>query len=97
MNTSALSIAMIFGKKEKKRHLVVTGPYRYVRHPLSLGIVISYAGLVIVFFHLISFIIFMISLIAAVVTSFAEEKFMQEKFPEYESYKKRSGMFIPKL
>ena len=83
-------------KKEKERHLVTAGPYKYVRHPLALGLIISYTGLAVVFFHPIPFVVYVIAVAGFVITSFAEEKFIQGKFPEYEDYKKQTGMFIPK-
>src|SRR3989344_6316602 len=87
-----------FGRHEaKERTLVTTGPYAYIRHPIFVGLVLTYLGLVLLFLHPISISIFFVTLIFGIYTEFQEEKFMLNRFPEYLEYMKRTGMFIPKL
>ena len=83
--------------KKEQRHLVTSGPYKYVRHPVFVSIVLSYLGVVLVFLHPISIALWILVSISGVITSFNEEKFMQSKFPEYKEYMRRTGRFFPKM
>lgn len=80
------------------KSLVTTGPFEYVRHPMYVGIYTMLFGVGIVF---ISKIWFMIMLVFIPVWYFdckIEEKQMTEFHSEkYLNYKKRSGMFFPKI
>jgi protein-S-isoprenylcysteine O-methyltransferase Ste14 len=75
--------------------LVVTGAYRLVRHPIYSGLIfmafgwglwanswltIGYALLLLIFFG---------------VKSRYEERLLEEKFPEYSSYRKRVKKLLP--
>ena len=84
-------------KVVKERTLTTNGPYKYIRHPLAFSMIVLYAGLVIIFFHPIPLVIYLAGTIFIVYTSFSEEKFMQKQFPKYSEYKKRTGMFLPKM
>ena len=78
-------------------YLVRTGLYKYIRHPVYSGILISGLGFSVVTgsgFRLIAtsllFILFCYK------TIYEEEKLLAV-FPEYSDYKKRTGRFLPKL
>lgn len=87
-----------FARSEKKqRYLAATGPYKYFRHPIFISIAVSYLGLVLVFLHPITIVLWVLAFIFGVITSLNEEKFMQGKFPEYKEYMKRTGRFFPKI
>lgn len=79
--------------------LVNTGVYSIVRHPQYLGLNSSFIGLSLILgaiycFYLIPVIIFLNWLQA-----FLEEKYLLEKRfgNEYRGYKKKVGMFLPKI
>ena len=84
-------------KKEKKRYLVTKGPYKYVRHPLAISMLVSYFGLLLIFFHISTLFLYIVGFIIVVHTSIKEEKFMQNKFPEYKNYTKKTGRWLPKF
>lgn len=87
-----------FGRKEKKKRiLVTTGPYKYIRHPIAMGIMTSWLGLIIVFLNEITILLYALVLLTVIYTSFQEEKFMLSIFPEYKDYMKKTGRFFPKL
>jgi protein-S-isoprenylcysteine O-methyltransferase Ste14 len=82
---------------KKQRYLVTTGPYKYFRHPIFIAIAISYLGITVTFLHPIMVALWIIVFTFGIITSLNEEKFMQNKFPEYKEYMKRTGRFFPKI
>ena len=77
------------------KNLKTTGIYSLVRHPiyssnilLMIGIFISTGSLIIAVNALILFVYYALSAII-------EEKAISERFPKYESYKRKTGMFFP--
>jgi len=75
--------------------IVVTGPYRYIRHPIYTGILLALIGSV-----LASGLAWIVILIFAVpyfiYSSLNEEKLMMKQFPKaYPAYKLKTKMFIP--
>lgn len=82
--------------KEKK--LAVTGPYRHVRHPIYLTIYIMSAGLGLLFFAWLWYAVLVVFLPLWLIECMNEEKGLTMAFGnEYEEYKKRTGMFFPRL
>ena len=77
------------------KNLKTTGIYSLVRHPiyssnilLMLGIFISTGSLIIGANTAVLFIYYSLSAII-------EEKAIARRFPRYESYKRKTGMFLP--
>ena len=85
------------GRHEKKdRNLVVTGIYGYIRHPLLLSLIITYLGLILVFLHPVSIVLWGLLSFFCLYTARAEEKFLRERFPDYQKYMSRVGAFMPR-
>lgn len=82
----------------EKAHLVTSGPYQWVRHPLySMG-TIAYLGFALVsenwFIAVMSLLVF----IVLVIRTPKEEARLIEKFgDEYRQYMQRTGRFMPKI
>ncbi len=76
-------------------HLVDTGIFRYIRHPIYSGIIFMALGYAIYnssFNHLVmALVIFLFFYIKARY----EEQRLAQVYPEYEDYKLRTGMFLP--
>ena len=76
-------------------HLVTKGIFRWIRHPIYSGIIFMALGYAIYnssFNHLVmALLIFLFFYIKA---SYEEERLAQV-YPEYATYKLRSGMFLP--
>ena len=83
------------------RRLVVTGPYRYVRNPMYVGMGVAIAGFAIVFPHATTF--FLAELAAAFVLVFGfivvyEEPALRQMFgDDYETYCRNVRRWIPRL
>ena len=80
------------------KSLVTTGPFKYIRHPMYVSIYIMLLGIGILFFSKIWFIIMLIFIPIFYLNCKIEEKQMTGIHKEkYLEYKKRTGMFLPKI
>ncbi len=83
------------------RRLVISGPYRWVRNPMYLGMGIALTGEAIVFPNLTVMILVMVALLFAVVTLSViryEERTLRQLFgADYESYTRSVHRWIPRL
>ncbi len=77
------------------RHLVDTGPYRFVRHPLYLGEIVALSGIALRGGH------WSYALLVLVVTGLQlyragrEEKLLAAQIPGYDAYMQRTWRVIP--
>ncbi len=80
------------------KSLVTTGPFEYVRHPMYVGIYTMLFGVGIVFFSKIWFMIMLVFIPVWYFDCKIEEKQITEFHGEkYLNYKKKTGMFFPKI
>lgn len=84
-----------FSIMTEARELKTTGLYKYIRHPLYLGEFVSYLGVLMLRFNTTNVVIFILFIIMQTYRAKIEERKLGEVFPEYGSYKKRTGMFLP--
>lgn len=86
-------------KADQETGLVTTGPYRLVRHPIYLGLVLLAAGEAIAFSSLPAFAIVLFGIIPTFAwRARAEETLLSRIFGErYEVYQQRTKMIIPHL
>jgi len=76
--------------------LIVTGPYRYIRHPSYMGYFLMFSGLSLIWLNLLSFLP-LIGIAGYVRVTDIEEQLLMKRFgTEYEVYRKKTGRFIPK-
>ncbi|MCK4664114.1 MAG: isoprenylcysteine carboxylmethyltransferase family protein [Bacteroidales bacterium] len=91
-------VAYYMRKSLFDKSLVTACLFKYVRHPMYVGIYIMLLGFGILFFSEIWFIIMLIFIPVWYFNCKIEEKQMIDLHKEkYIDYKKRTGMFLPKL
>jgi protein-S-isoprenylcysteine O-methyltransferase Ste14 len=78
------------------RNVVLTGPYRYVRHPMYLGEITMTAGLVLSMMSPFSIALLATFAILQYVRGRMEQMRLCEASPQYAEHMASSGMFLPK-
>jgi protein-S-isoprenylcysteine O-methyltransferase Ste14 len=82
----------------KEHTLVQTGMYKIVRHPLYASIILMFYGGCLVYRDILAF-----AAVSIVFVPFMyyrarqEETLLLQRFPEYEEYKKKTGMLFPMI
>jgi protein-S-isoprenylcysteine O-methyltransferase Ste14 len=92
-----LYLGRSFSILPEARRLVVTGPYRFVRHPLYATEMICMLGLVIQFALWPAVIVFLIQCMFQLERMRIEEQLLNRTFPEYEIYASNTARLIPGL
>jgi protein-S-isoprenylcysteine O-methyltransferase Ste14 len=83
---------------ENTTRLVTTGLYKHVRHPMYGSLLFLGWGMFLKDINPISITVIIIITIALFLTCKVEEKEMMKKFgEEYEEYRKKTKMWIPRL
>ncbi len=77
------------------QHLVVSGVYRYIRHPMYSGmmLIVTGSGLLVSNYAILASIVPVAA--AYYVRARREEVMLMAEFPEYRDYAARTRMFIP--
>ena len=81
----------------ENHHLVTTGPYAWIRHPIYLALMVFMAGIALVTanWFLVAFLVVSIADLALRIPK--EEQMMIEEFgDEYKAYMQRTGRLLPK-
>ena len=78
------------------REIVLTGPYRYIRHPMYLGEVVMVAGLVMTILSPFSIALLGALILFQYLRACMEQSRLSMASPEYAEHMKKSGMFFPK-
>ncbi len=81
---------------QEGHRLVTSGPYKYIRHPRYLGIIVFLTGISLVFRSWMAILIVVFVTGVLIWRVLDEEKLMAAEFPdEWKEYKKRSRALIP--
>lgn len=94
---------MILGKQfstditiQDDHQLITAGPYRFIRHPRYLGIILFLSGISLVFISGISLILVFMTSLILVWRVRDEEQLMHQEFKDkWEKYKAQTKAFIP--
>lgn len=86
----------IFSSQKKNNVLITNGIYKYIRHPIYAGILISMMAFA--FFSVSLFKIFITSILGFVFyfKSSREEKWLIKTYSQFRNYKNKTGRFFPK-
>jgi protein-S-isoprenylcysteine O-methyltransferase Ste14 len=82
---------------KENAELVVTGPYRFVRHPIYGGLILIFIGYALIVHGWLTLLYAALLFIVFDLKSRKEEEWLQEKFPNYTAYSRRVPKLIPFL
>ena len=78
-------------------HVVTTGAYRNVRHPIYLGVMLVYLGLALATASLLSLAVFVCIFFYYNYIAGYEERLLEDRFGQaYEDYESRTGKWVPR-
>ncbi len=79
-------------------NLIRRGPYKWIRHPIYTGILLSFVGTVLLQGEVRSFLGFLMVFLALYRKAKREERFLSEEFGEgFAEHAKHTGMFLPRF
>ena len=79
------------------RVFIRTGLYRWVRHPVYASHFLIYFCYTLVYFHAVTVVMYVAFVAGQAIRARIEERKLSAAFPEYEEYRKTTGMFFPRL
>jgi len=81
----------------QEHHLVVTGPYARIRHPIYLALIVFLTGIALVTANWFFIVLLAISIVVLVRRIPKEEEMMIQEFgEEYRAYMRRTGRLFPR-
>jgi protein-S-isoprenylcysteine O-methyltransferase Ste14 len=81
----------------EKHHLVTTGPYGWIRHPIYLAMIGFLTGITLVTANIFLVAFLVISIVDLALRIPKEERMMIDEFGgEYEAYMQRTGRLLPR-
>ena len=92
-----LTLRRAFTIMSEARQLITHGIFRYVRHPLYTGHFIMFFGSLLVRLHPVTVGMYVLFCIGQTVRAKIEERKLITAFRDYDSYQRRTGMFLPRL
>lgn len=87
---------IIFHHESQRPTVIRTGVFGLVRHPLYLGSILFYAGLVVLTLSMVSLGLWMVILLFYHFIAKYEEELLRRRFGvEYEKYRREVAMWVP--
>jgi len=89
---------VVISHERRPAGVVSTGAFRYVRHPLYLGIILSYAGAAVSTVSLFSLALLVVIFVFYNYIASYEENLLEVSFGKaYTRYKKKTGKWVPSI
>jgi len=86
----------VFGKKREESHIITTGVFSFVRHPIYLASILFYLGFILLSLSLLSILMWIFIIIFYYLISRYEEKLLIKAFGSaYGEYMRKVRMFLP--
>jgi protein-S-isoprenylcysteine O-methyltransferase Ste14 len=86
-----------FPTPKNNSELITSGLYKYVRHPIYTGILLTVFGYAFYSESISRLTISVLLLILFYAKTNYEEQKLSQKYPEYGAYKARTGRFVPRF
>lgn len=77
--------------------LVEIGLYRWIRHPIYLGVILTALGAALVHGHWLGILLAVVLWLFFTYKSGFEERWLMRVYPGYADYRRRTGRFVPPL
>jgi hypothetical protein len=90
-----VTAAQVYTTKLRRKGLVTSGAYRYIRHPQYLSLGIAGLGLLTYWPRMIIVVFYLVMLIAYYALARSEEQRLLKQDPTYAVYMARTAMFVP--
>jgi protein-S-isoprenylcysteine O-methyltransferase Ste14 len=84
-----------FSLEAQARRMVRSGPYRHVRHPIYLGYILQYGGLLLLYPSNVFAVVLVVWFGLTLIRMRYEEQTLAKAFPEYEVYRCATGALFP--
>lgn len=89
-------LGTVFGKPQETPHVITEGVFSVVRHPIYLGAILGYAGMICMTLSIASAILLLLIIAFYWFISRYEEKLLTQRFgDEYREYMKKVPMLFP--
>ena len=95
--TALLALRRGFTIMSEARVLIRSGIYRWIRHPVYASHFVMYLCYTLFYFHVVTVFLYVVFVAGQTVRARIEERKLAAAFPEYEEYRRTTGMFFPKL
>jgi protein-S-isoprenylcysteine O-methyltransferase Ste14 len=95
---SRINLRQFFGERlelQPEQHLVNTGPYAYVRHPIYTSFFLFVFGMLFINPSLPTLLVVGYTFYDFLPTTKREESFLQEQLPGYEDYMSQTSRYFP--
>jgi protein-S-isoprenylcysteine O-methyltransferase Ste14 len=85
----------VLPKLKANAKFVYKGPYRLIRHPMYLAIILTIVPLIICKYSVFRMIVFSLILFDLILKSFYEESLLKKQFINYTEYSKKTYRIFP--
>jgi protein-S-isoprenylcysteine O-methyltransferase Ste14 len=85
----------IFSEPKKLGNLIISGPFRWIRHPMYSGLLLISFSIILHRQTIIDFAVLAVFVLNLILKLAHEEALLSERFSEYKQYKKSTSRIFP--